>query len=327
MAAYKHFGKPKLKTVCFMVVCVVLVFYLLIKKQINDRSLLAEVLLDNALTEENQKNTALAGSRTLKVLTQNIWCHYIAPVGSNVDTRLKAFIQAARSYDIVLMQELFVLKMGFYDRTHLANLAVEEFKLVGFKYHTSFYKTAPMCFGQSSGVVIFSRLPITRAHHVVFSDVGEHFTNKGFVWAEILHNKRTVNVCSLHMDAFEPTLRHKNLYQIDDYFRKPVESKGTNAVSPCQIIGGDFNIRAVLKKKYKNEAEMKQEYPRLVKFLKPLVDVFPADTPTMPKSGHRLDYIFIDPSYKVKGKKVEKFKTSSGQPVSNHYALGVQLQL
>ena len=74
-----------------------------------------------------------------------------------------------------------------------------------------------------------------------------------------------------------------------------------------------------------NEAKLKQEYPRLVKFLKPLVDVFPADTATTPKSDQRLDYIFIDPGYKVKSKKVEKFKTSSGQPVSDHYGLGVQL--
>ena len=332
MSVYEHRGKLKVRPAFLMVVCVVIASCLLMNKQINDRSLLAEVLLelDNAQTEEDEKNTVLAGSRTLKVLTQNIWCHYLAKIGPNVESRLKTFIQGAQSYDIVLLQELFVHKMGFYDRTHLAKLAVKEFKLVGFKYHTSFYETAPNFYGQSSGVVIFSRLPITQTHHVAFKDVGEHFTNKGFVLAEIRHNKRMVQVCSLHLDAFEPRFREKNMHQIGKYLRKPVtqpvKSKDMHRSLGCEIIGGDFNIRPVYKKKYKNLAELKQEYPKLVKFLHPLVDIFPKDTITVAKSGHLPDHMFVDPIYKVRSKKVEKFMTTSGQPVSDHYGLGVELE-
>ena len=315
------------RTLCLIFIFVIPAYFL-IKKNIDDRALLAEELLSAQIDKCEKNNIALAKSKTLSILTQNIWCHYLAKIGPNVESRLKAFIQgvSSRKYDIVLVQELFVHKVGLLDRTHYAKLAVKEMKRAGFKYHTSFYKTTPIFYGQSNGVVIFSRFPIIEANHVAFSDVGEHFTNKGFITAKICINQRTVDVCSVHLDAFKPHLREKNLHQIADYLKRPVNNKNMHSVSGCQVIAGDFNILPVLKKKYKNSAELEKEYPKLVEFLRPLVDVFSTDTVTIPKSGQLPDHFFIDPKYKVKSKIVEKFRTSSGQPVSDHYGLGVQLE-
>lgn len=106
--------------------------------------------------------------RPLRVLSQNVWNSFFAG-GPRRRKRLQAFGEFLQLHevDIVVVQEMFVFGLGPVMDKVDAEAAADLMHNLGFIHQTSFLHTLPK-WGQSSGLVVYSKLPILREEHHVF---------------------------------------------------------------------------------------------------------------------------------------------------------------
>ena len=252
--------------------------------------------------------------QNITIASQNIWLPEIPLLRNNhaVSQRIKSFAASVSSCDIVLVQELFIFKMGPWQRSEnyvqLAELMVEK----GFAFHATSEDTIPKYMGQNSGLVIYSKYPILRSRSWIYKDRSLHEkpNNKGYIIAEILVGRTLVYIATTHLDAGEKHVRQKQLEEL-------VRVLGREIVRspPFVILAGDLNV-------LRNDGE----FENVEKFTKKLdlKEVFTDHLATY-KDGSTLDHMFVSRNFAIGHKEIRKFVTKNNEPVSDHYALWANL--
>jgi len=135
---------------------------------------------------------------SLKILTQNVWCHYPmsfvpgkqcrhALRGRNINERLDILAEhiAEEKYDIVFIQELFIQKMWPFTSENRDNFRffAEKLRQAGLIYRTNPEESLDdsRYVGQNAGVAIFSRWPMKDHDSQDFEKTAESMNTKGFV--------------------------------------------------------------------------------------------------------------------------------------------------
>lgn len=132
--------------------------------------------------------------------------------------------------DILVLQEVFHHKSRRLLRKDLTTL---------YPYHTSVGKGSWL--GISSGVMIFSKYPITNEKHIYFKRAihADRMAKKGGVLAEVELNHRTINIVGTHLQAGQgdPEIEIRK-EQIELLKKLHLSSHDKET-----IFAGDFNIR------------------------------------------------------------------------------------
>eukprot|EP00750_Incisomonas_marina_P025563 INCI5564.1.p1 GENE.INCI5564.1~~INCI5564.1.p1 ORF type:complete len:361 (+),score=45.15 INCI5564.1:256-1338(+) len=289
----------------------------------------------------------------LRVVTQNLWAHYFAtplgkcyaPVAPSMaklpfQNRLRMFAKQIAAeeqpVDIVLVQEVFVLRIGPFVFTANFRAFADEMKSAGFAYHTEPLASIPRWFGQNSGCAIFSRLPLKAevSHRFIHSD--EALNNKGLVAAVVEVARRPVLLVSTHLDSRKPATRLRQVQQIGQFLkarRRALDRAcgshgvGTSAPYPCRettIVAGDFNIDAAGGKKgghglFEGLETAMGEGAGLRSLW--------ADHPVLTCHGMALDHLFFrDADWTQTSRQVRRYTDSNNLAVADHLGLAVSLE-
>ena len=259
---------------------------------------------------------------TFHLVTYNLWGHYFVGNFNNYEERFEAFAESMKDFDIVLVQEIFLLRVGPFLFTKYAETLVRVMEARGFRYKGGLRESLPTFFGQTSGVVIFSRIPVRSTKWGIFRDWGwsEASTNKGFVYVEIVLKEHTPALCvfNVHLDAHRADIRERQLRQVLGTIEKLPKHSPT-------VIGGDFNFDSP------NETTSlsSKEYQKLRQNMarENLRVVFPERPVTFAKGRGNTDQICVSANLGIKSKKIVKLYTKTGESVSDHYGLAVELEL
>jgi hypothetical protein len=77
-----------------------------------------------------------AANLTFKLLTHNMWCHYLTSAPNKVH-RMHSFMHdvGQHNYDVILLQELFIINvLGLVTGDELRNYMTTEFTKLGFEH-------------------------------------------------------------------------------------------------------------------------------------------------------------------------------------------------
>lgn len=252
----------------------------------------------------------------ITITSQNIWLTLIPFVRNNKDVRkrLQSFAKGVSSSDIVLLQELFIFKIGPWEWNgnylELTKFMREE----GFIYLANSERTTPQFFGQNSGLLIYSKYPIIKSKSWTYEQGSfkETFSNKGYILAQIQVGKYCVCVGNTHLDSGDIAIRKGQLREI-------FKSLWDHIVhSPSLVVlAGDFNIPG-------NDPEFDGVNSGTRQL--GLKEVFTEHLATY-KDGTCMDHMFISQNVTVNYKNICKFVTVSNEPISDHYALWANLKL
>ena len=269
--------------------------------------------------EQNKDSTLNTGRWILKVASYNIWSNYLVKVGSDIEQRLDGLAFGVQHYDVVILQEIFVLRLGPFVFFNYAKHLVSAMKKHQFIYRVSLQETVPWIFGQSNGLAIFSKFPISLAKSIHFKDsaILERVNNKGFVYAEIKINKQKVFVLNTHTDAHKKSIRELQMKQLADFIK-------TFPKTAYIIAGGDFNVNPNNPPADGNE----EEYQNLVKTMLDagLQQVFTERNATHLNGGN-YDHMFVSSNCDILKREVINLHTKDGKMVSDHYGLSAGLKL
>ena len=137
---------------------------------------------------------------TVRVLSQNLNCHYLTRGSTNKEQRMQAFSERLNDYDIVIIQELFEFKLfGYYNTgftQYIIDRAGEYDLLYSARDQVCIFIIAQgngvlmyqedVSLGQNCGLVILSRYPIISQRFLVreghWADPG---TKKGAISAVV----------------------------------------------------------------------------------------------------------------------------------------------
>ena len=211
-----------------------------------------------------------AGKTRLRVLSHNVWCHmlqqwYTPPAAK----RLRCLVEAikARDYDVVMLQELFLLRLGPLATTLTFEAFAQAMLAAGYRLVADPRDSLPMV-GQNSGLAIFSKLDPVRAPVArSFAVTGEQVCVKGYLHAELrVAGNRTIHVVTTHLDSKKKPkdVQHSQARQIRDEVLTSVLASD----SPAALVAGDFNVCSLLTK------DDGTAYRRLCAAMTPLVDAF-----------------------------------------------------
>jgi endonuclease/exonuclease/phosphatase family metal-dependent hydrolase len=238
----------------------------------------------------------------VKILTYNILCHWLV-IAPNKAQRLQTLIEKIESYDIVCIQELFTLGALRFGVLTYKNWIISEANKKGFL----FYADSPSAlFGQDSGLLILSKLPITSSDYMVFNHWSwtEGLNAKGAIQATIDYDGVPLNVVTLHCDAHGAQLE-----QIQEL------SSSIQQDESC-LVCGDFNI-----------AYGTSGYDHITRAFAEFEDVFHDDAskrkPTH-MNGCTLDHIFVSKTLKKKFEVVNP--TTVDYAISDHIGVSVTLK-
>lgn len=175
----------------------------------------------------------------LSVLTQNLWLHYFVPAPFR-SVRVRAFLahlqQQQPPIDVVVIQEAFLLRLGpivLYD--YVLEL-VEGMDALGYHWWSDLRGSLPRIFGQNSGVIVFSRLPLVAPpHEEVFIHSDEVLNCKGFACVRLALAGATLTVIATHLDSRRRAAKELQMAQISAYLKRAVSD------STAVIVAGDFN--------------------------------------------------------------------------------------
>ena len=188
---------------------------------------------------EQSGSDATAQSPTrgrLRILSQNCWNMQYPGTerkgnrGRQAEKRFDALADHAENggYDVLILQELFVLRAGPFVYGHDVGYLRQRLVKSGFVYHTNIAYNLPRVVGQSAGVAVFSKVPIARTSvdmtnarddtYFTFatSSFRQFFNRKGFVHVRLLlstddssmtSSLDVVHIVNVHLDAFDPIIR------------------------------------------------------------------------------------------------------------------------
>lgn len=270
------------------------------------------------VTQQSNSANLSTDRQTIKVVSYNIWINYLVKVGSDIEQRLDGLAVGVQHYDIVILQEIFVLRLGPFIFYSYAKHLISSMEKQGFIYRSGFKETVPRMFGQSNGLAIFSKIPITVTKEVSFHDsaVLERVNNKGFVYAEIEINNNKLFVLNTHTDAHKVSIRKLQIRQLAETIKRFPKSAYI-------IAGGDFNVNPNNPPADGNE----EEYQYLTQTMKDtgLQQVFTQRNATHLNGGD-YDHLFVSSNLHILTRKVINIYTKDRKMVSDHFGLLVELK-
>ncbi|KAK3754921.1 hypothetical protein QZH41_007029 [Actinostola sp. cb2023] len=274
--------------------------------------------LNDIIASQSDSDDRVVVRNHLTFVSYNMWCNYLANSKSNYVERFKGFANGVKDIDIVLVQEIFIFRVGPLEFSNCASQMVDAMMSQGFKYKTSLTDTVPYVFGQTNGLSIFSKIPLKDVKSVVYKDANprERPNNKGFVFIRFLVNGKKIAVFNTHTDAHKEKVRALQMAQL------------TSVISEHQsshiIAGGDFNINPNNPPDDGNE----EEYKNLLKTMSlvGLRAVFTEHEKTHLNGGN-YDHFFVSSNVKIEERKVISLLTDQGEMVSDHFGLFMKISL
>lgn len=265
-----------------------------------------------------------AGSqKRLRILTQNMFCHVLQNAVTkdlaSTEQRMAGLVENVRRnmYDVVLLQEMFILRVGFlefgrkalrYTRERLAEL--------GLIYHTDPDQSSRML-GQNSGLYIFSRHPFVSVLEQTYGKHKEFICNKGFQRVSVDFGGKLVHFLNTHLDSREDLNTSKA--QIDQ-LRAAMEHTIPH-VDPV-VVCGDFNI-------CHTKAHDSPSYQHLVHRMNPLRDCMrECKVSTHRTRGGVLDHIFLNTEVlKVWHITLQDIRDENNQEISDHVGISCEFSV
>ena len=167
--------------------------------------------IDAGKKEEEMFEPSWLATNQVKFLSHNVWCHYFqqwyAPSAKRrLDCLLNAIAQNA--YDVVMVQELFLLRVGPFAITRNLEYFVARMRMMGYTLGADPRSSLPFC-GQNSGLCTFSRVDVVgKPDSHTFLKTAERICVKGFVRTDVkLSNDRILTIVNTHMDSKSKKLR------------------------------------------------------------------------------------------------------------------------
>jgi endonuclease/exonuclease/phosphatase family metal-dependent hydrolase len=242
---------------------------------------------------------------------------------------------AEEKYDVVCVQELFLLRVGPFVYTFNFRLFAKHMAIAGYIYHTDPTESLPSHFGQNSGVCIFSKRPLSSMEAEVYHASDEKvLSSKGFVCASVIvelpsRSPVEVSVFSVHTDARHWPSKILQLEQIKTKIASVKTSSQRAKKSVEFVIAGDFNVcpQRVGEGGYDDG----RQYKSMTQQMKAAADLEDAwkEEESLPTEGEAsLDHIFIEPTkWKVVNKGRAEYKGPCGKSVSDHLGLSIDLEV
>ncbi|CAK0837508.1 unnamed protein product [Prorocentrum cordatum] len=305
--------------------------------------------------------------RPVRLLSQNVWNSFFAG-GPGRGERLRALVEFLRGHevDVVVVQEMFAMGLGPLVDCVDADAAAEAMRGLGFVYQTRPLETLPQV-GQSSGLAVYSKLPIRREAHGVFSaSCTRSLAARGpsCVWPTVTHRRavsckgwlgaelelpaargqapRRLMVLSTHLEhAHDPRWREVRERQWRELAARASalseEGWGGSSLGPLVVLVGDFNVCG---SEAGERLDGGAEYAALREALgaaglpEALVEQargLPTLRPEAGPAGLRcsLDHAFVSASLAARGARAAVLDTrgDDGLPVSDHCGVVVELCL
>eukprot|EP00026_Physarum_polycephalum_P013385 Phypoly_transcript_13780.p1 GENE.Phypoly_transcript_13780~~Phypoly_transcript_13780.p1 ORF type:complete len:312 (+),score=47.96 Phypoly_transcript_13780:43-936(+) len=248
-----------------------------------------------------------AANLTFKLLTHNMWCHYLT-AAPNKAHRMHSFMHeiGKHDYDVILLQELFIINvLGLVTGDDLRNYMTTEFTKLGYE-HQAISTPPPWFFGQTSGLLMFSKHPISTFEERRWYRIDDFGTGKGYMRALLQIHGKQVHLFNVHLDAHGAAARKDQLKALVNDLPKPYSANHV-------VIAGDYNID------YNNT----DEYNSMMELFTPreFRDIFADAIAPTHQRGSVIDHILATVSLPVAEKRVEKFVDANGAPISDHYGL------
>lgn len=275
-------------------------------------------LLYSAVTHDGEATFYL--ERNLRLVSYNLWCEYLKPhTVWNINERIDGLAEGIKDFDIALIQEAYVFNTGIATISSCASLLVKAMTKRGFDYRTSLADFHAPYFGQSGGIIIFSRVPLVRTESTQFRNfsIYQIADFRGFVVGEYVVNSKHLYVVNTHLDPHEVKARILQVNELTSAIKKI-------AVASHIIVSGDFNID----NHYPTTSNSSKEYITLLQTMSQagLRSVFPLRMETNIDGGN-YDAMFTSSNIAVVRKEIIKLVTASKELVSDHFGLAVELKL
>ena len=256
-------------------------------------------------------------SPSFRILTLNVWSHYLVRAPCR-QTRLDKIVEwiKKQDYDVLCIQELFLLKLTIYSRSSELDNFVTSLQEHGYIHHTDPKASLPSFFGQNSGLIILSKLPFTSTTSAIFdtASITEYSNNKGFITATIqVTPNQNICVCTAHLDAHSDA-RLSQLKQIGTFLKEGPFKQHT----PIVVLG-DLNICP--RSTPKHYEALKNELNDIH-----IVDIVDKDLVTH-IYGATLDHIFISKDLLSSNFVSKYLEDDNAKMLSDHHAVGVTITI
>jgi len=216
-----------------------------------------------------QTNNFIQFKGHINILSYNLWGSYFMG-GPHFKDRLEVFAGQAGSYDVLLLQEMFVLSIGPFVVPNSVDWFVWRMQQEGFVYTTNPITSCPSWFGQNNGLLILSKLPIKEISNVSFGEKNRRkLSFKGWLEVELMLNDESppLKLVTTHLEHANEDLKVRQLHEVFESALKH-DPKRT-------IICGDFNTGP-------NIPEIRTSYESFTSLISKydLVDLFPGPEKT-----------------------------------------------
>ena len=221
--------------------------------------------------------------------------------------------------------------MGPFSQQSYVDTFLEELGKMGFSYFTNPYEGVParrkVVFGNNSGLLIASKLPIVSSKAEIFKEGRETLNFKGFLRATVeLKGGEEVHFLTCHLNSRKkPNLRKQQLKQLYGEVERLKEEDLRARKTSGFVIAGDWNICS----KGVKENDNGREYNELTSLFHPLIDIFDhADYQnkyTYLEDQSFRDHCFLSPHYDVSHHHLVDWRTKDDFPCSDHLGLSLTL--
>ena len=179
----------------------------------------------------------------VRLISQNIWNSFFegGSCRNERPERLSAFCEylQGEDYDVVACQEQFVFGGGPLIARTDADAWSDAMSSLGFVHQTSAAAIAP-CIGMSSGLVVYSKLPIVRHRHTPFSK-HRPFAHKGWLEVELKlpegAPQSSFTLVNVHLEhSHEPSWK-----AVREAQWRQLTARLSQLSAPV-VMAGDFNV-------------------------------------------------------------------------------------
>ena len=318
----KSLWLSNIKSFCAFLVCAVMTFLFvsnIMTGGLDDETrLLLHQIIQGNITKS--KNRSFSEEKSLRLISHNLWCDFLKPhVMWDVSERIEGLAEGIKDFDVALIQEAYILNTGVAVVSKCASLLVKAMEKRGFHYRTSIADFSAPYFGQSGGIVIFSRIQLintfsTRYRHYSVPQVVDF---RGFVIGEFLFQHQHLYVINTHLDPHGVDARVLQAKEIAE----AVQNFNTGSHI---VVAGDFNID----NHHATTSNRSEEYKKLLETMRVvgLQSVFQVRMETSIEHGN-FDAIFTSSNVAVVKKEIIKLRTKRNSSVSDHFGLAVELKL
>jgi endonuclease/exonuclease/phosphatase family metal-dependent hydrolase len=245
----------------------------------------------------------------LKILQQNVGCHWFSPYDPpNCIHRLEtiAYHSLLEKIDIFNLQELYTLGMGIIKRNKELSVLTEILKENDIIYSAPCSEKTCRIFGMDLGLRIFSKYPITQYTLWAFQlqDSYNIITpNKGVLDVEILVDGKKIGILNIHLSSKNNETRTNQLLELQQYIEKNIDIFNQHQFT---FIMGDFNMP-------------------LNEFIG-LKNILPEGVSTH-NSNRQIDNVFLktDNDIQLNNVEIVNWKNARGDIVSDHRGVIIDL--